>query len=41
MTYDAVIMDAEGAIAALGEITGQNVTDDIVNKIFENFCVGK
>lgn len=41
MTYDAVIMDAEGAIAVLGEITGQNVTDDIVDKIFENFCVGK
>jgi tRNA modification GTPase len=41
MTYDAVIMDAEGAIAALGEITGQNVTDDIVEKVFDNFCVGK
>lgn len=41
MTSDAVIMDAEGAIAALGEVTGQNVTDDIVDKIFENFCVGK
>lgn len=41
MTYDAVIMDAEGAIAALGEITGQNVTDDIVEKIFDRFCVGK
>ncbi|RKJ79056.1 tRNA uridine-5-carboxymethylaminomethyl(34) synthesis GTPase MnmE [Butyricicoccus sp. 1XD8-22] len=41
MTYDAVIMDAEGAIAALGEITGQNVTEDIVEKVFDNFCVGK
>jgi len=41
MTYDAVVMDAEGAIAALGEITGQNVTDDIVDKIFSTFCVGK
>lgn len=41
MTYDAVVMDAEGAIAALGEITGQNVTEDVVTKIFSNFCVGK
>lgn len=41
MTPDAVVMDAEGAIAALGEITGQSVTDDIVSKIFEKFCVGK
>ncbi len=41
MTPDAVVMDAEGAISALGEITGQTVTDDIVARIFENFCVGK
>lgn len=41
MTPDAVVMDAEGAIAALGEVTGQSVTEDVVTKIFENFCVGK
>ena len=41
MTPDAVVMDAEGAIAALGEITGQSVTDDIISNIFEKFCVGK
>ena len=41
MTPDAVVMDAEGAIAALGEVTGQTVTEDVVTKIFENFCVGK
>lgn len=41
MTPDAVVMDAEGAIAALGEVTGQNVTEDVMTKIFENFCVGK
>lgn len=41
MTPDAVVMDAEGAIAALGEVTGQSVTDDIVDNIFANFCVGK
>ena len=41
MTPDAVVMDAEGAIAALGEITGQAVRDDIVATIFDKFCVGK
>lgn len=41
MTPDAVVMDAEGAIAALGEITGQTVRDDIVATIFSKFCVGK
>lgn len=41
MTPDAVVMDAEVAISVLGELTGQTVTDDVVSKIFENFCVGK
>ena len=41
MTPDAIVMDAEGAIAALGEITGQTVRDDIVSTIFSKFCVGK
>ncbi|HIX90124.1 MAG TPA: tRNA uridine-5-carboxymethylaminomethyl(34) synthesis GTPase MnmE [Candidatus Agathobaculum pullicola] len=41
MTPDAVVMDAEGAIAALGEITGETVTEAVVSRIFSNFCVGK
>ena len=41
MTPDAVVMDAEGAIAALGEITGETVTDAVVTRIFSDFCVGK
>lgn len=41
MTPDVVVMDTEGAIAALGEITGQSVRDDIVATIFDKFCVGK
>ena len=34
-------MDAEGAIAALGEITGETVTESVVTRIFSDFCVGK
>lgn len=41
MTPDAVVMDAEGAIAALGEITGDTVTEAVVTRIFSDFCVGK
>ena len=41
MTPDAVVMDAEGAITALGEITGETVTDAVVTRIFSDFCVGK
>ena len=38
---DAVRTDVEQAMAALGELTGQNVRDDITGRIFERFCVGK
>ena len=41
MTPDAVVMDTEGAIAALGEITGETVTEAVVSRIFSDFCVGK
>lgn len=41
LTPDAVVMDAEGAIAALGEITGETVTESVVTRIFSDFCVGK
>ncbi|MBQ8588821.1 MAG: tRNA uridine-5-carboxymethylaminomethyl(34) synthesis GTPase MnmE [Clostridia bacterium] len=34
-------IDIENAIAALGEITGQTVGEEIVDKIFHSFCVGK
>ena len=31
----------EEAMAALGEVTGRTVREDITNRIFERFCVGK
>ena len=41
MTPDAVLVDAEAAMEALGEATGRVVREDITNRIFERFCVGK
>ncbi len=41
MTPDAVVMDIEGALAALGEITGETVREEIIENIFSRFCVGK
>lgn len=41
MTPDVVTMDAEGAMAVLGEIIGKNVHEDVINRIFSSFCVGK
>jgi tRNA modification GTPase len=41
MPPDCVLTDVEGALYALGEVTGQTVTEDVTARIFERFCVGK
>lgn len=41
MTYDAVTVALEDAIAYLCELTGQRVTETVVDNVFHNFCVGK
>ena len=41
MTPDALLTDVEQAMAALGELTGKTVREDITRRIFERFCVGK
>ena len=40
-TPDAVLTDVEGAMEALGELSGRTVRQDITDRIFERFCVGK
>jgi len=40
-TQDIAGMDIENAMATLAETDGRNVTTDIVDRIFHNFCVGK
>ena len=41
VTPDAVLVDVEAAMEALGEVTGQTMREEITNRIFERFCVGK
>lgn len=41
MPPDILSIDLTSAWQQLGIITGQTVTEDIVNNIFEKFCVGK
>ena len=41
LTPDAVLIDVEEAMEAMGEVTGATVREDITNRIFERFCVGK
>ena len=41
LTPDMVLIDVEEAMAAMGEVTGATVREDITARIFERFCVGK
>jgi tRNA modification GTPase len=38
---ELIAMDLRAAIDALGEITGAVSTDDILDRIFKEFCIGK
>ena len=41
LTPDAVLTEAEDALAALAELTGRSVRDDVTDRIFSRFCGGK
>ena len=41
MPKDLLYIDLEEAAQSLGEITGETVQEEIVNQVFEKFCVGK
>ena len=38
---DLICSDLRAATVALGAITGQNVTEDLLDRIFGEFCIGK
>lgn len=38
---DLISIDVKSAILALDELTGELITDDILDNIFEHFCIGK
>ena len=40
-TPDIVLTESETAMAALGELSGRNLREDVTNRIFNRFCVGK
>ena len=41
MMPDAVLTETEEAMSALGELSGKTVREDITDRIFARFCVGK
>lgn len=40
-TFDAISVDIESTIDKLMELTGEKVSESVVNQVFKNFCVGK
>ena len=41
LTLDVIGASLDGAIAAVGQLTGETATEAVVNEIFARFCVGK
>ena len=41
MYIDIISIYITNAMNYLAEITGNNVTDDVIDEIFKKFCLGK
>ncbi len=41
MPYDFVTIDLKAAIEQIGMVTGESLTEDIIDQIFAEFCLGK
>ena len=39
--HEMALLDLYGALGALNELTGEVVTEDILDRIFSTFCIGK
>ncbi len=41
MPLDCLDVDIWGAVEALGEISGKNLKEEVIDRIFQDFCIGK
>ncbi|MDH7482168.1 MAG: tRNA uridine-5-carboxymethylaminomethyl(34) synthesis GTPase MnmE [Armatimonadota bacterium] len=41
MPVDCISIDLKAAAESLGKITGETVTEDVIDRIFSEFCIGK
>lgn len=40
-SWEFLALDIKEAVNSLGQITGQTIGDEVLNRIFEQFCIGK
>lgn len=41
LPLDLISIDIKESMEALGEVTGESITEEIVDRIFHDFCIGK
>ncbi len=41
LTLECLEVDIMNSLEFLGEITGETIRDDLMDKIFAEFCIGK
>lgn len=41
LPLDCLAVDIGGALESLGEISGKSLREDVINRIFKDFCIGK
>jgi tRNA modification GTPase len=41
LSFDLVAVDLRAAVGAIGEIVGKTTTEDLLDAIFSQFCLGK
>lgn len=41
LSFEFIVLDLREGLNSLGEITGQTITEEILERIFSQFCVGK
>jgi tRNA modification GTPase len=40
-SFEFIAFEIRSALEALGEMVGETTTEEVLNRIFEQFCIGK